>query len=47
VSQKKEILEKVLEFSLSGEVRSQDIPFVIATVGNNIKGRQLVTFLEL
>lgn len=39
--QKKEVLEQVLEFSLGGEIRAQDIPFVIASVGANSKGRDL------
>ena len=37
----KEVLTKVLSFAISDEVRNQDTPFVIASVGNNSKGRDL------
>jgi len=36
-----EVLTKVLDFAISEDVRNQDTPFVIASVGNNSKGRDL------
>ena len=36
-----EVLTKVLDFAISEDVRNQDTPFVIASVGNNAKGRDL------
>ena len=37
----KGILKEVLEFAISDAVRAQDTPFVIASVANNSKGRDL------
>lgn len=37
-----ELLQKVLDFSISDEVRSQDTVFVIMSVGMTKKGRELV-----
>ena len=36
-----DLLEKVLTFAMSNDVRSQDSPFVIGAVAANTKGRDL------
>jgi len=36
-----DVLQKVLDFAMSDEIRNQDTPWVIASVGNNMKGRDL------
>jgi len=36
-----DVLQKVLDFAMSDEIRFQDTPWVIASVSNNMKGRDL------
>ena len=42
-----DVLQKVLDFAMSDEIRFQDTPWVVASVANNMKGRQLAwSFLK-
>ena len=36
-----DVLQKVLDFAMSDEIRNQDTPWVISSVSNNMKGRTL------
>ena len=40
-SQDLDVLQKVLDFAMSDEVRFQDTPWVVSGVSHNMKGRQL------
>ena len=36
-----DVLQKVLDFAMSEEIRFQDTPWVISSVSNNMKGREM------
>ena len=40
-SQDLDVLQKVLDFAMSDEIRFQDTPWVVSGVSHNLKGRQL------
>ena len=40
-SKEVDVLQKVLDFAMSEEIRFQDTPWVISSVSNNMKGREM------